>query len=87
MLNERKPRKHGPPHEHAASVDAIIAFLGKENTATYGRWLSLVKGKCYGDVMAILKQAKDLDPKYSRGGFIVNRLRSKPQGPSLESAR
>ena len=77
MLVQRAPKEKAPPHEHAASVNAIVEFMAKypnEQKRPRGYWDRKAKGASYGDVLAILKKAGELPAKYTKGGFITNRL-------------
>jgi len=78
LLKEYQPERSFPPHEKAAAVNEIIAFLkADKKQMSYGYWLKKVGDKSYGDVMAILKRAKDLPSTYSKGGYITNQLKGK----------
>lgn len=76
VLAKRKVRP--APHETAASANEILECLKPEPVQKpYTYWLGVVKrsGKSYGDVMAIVKKAKDLPAKYNRGGYVTNQLK------------
>lgn len=75
LLAIKAEKKNAPRREDEAAVEAIMAALPGDNY-TFARWLKLVKGKSYSEVLAIIKKAKELPSKYSRGGFITNRLKS-----------
>lgn len=64
-----------PPHEKAASVNAIVKLLGNNKVYNYQYWLRKVGDANYSDVLDILKKASTLPKKYNLGGFITNELK------------
>lgn len=82
FLGKYKKPKRAVLHEKAASANEIIAFVG-ETDRPYGYWLRKIGNLKYGDVLAIVKKAKDLDAflatkkeKLNRGGYITNQLKA-----------
>jgi hypothetical protein len=75
LLAERQVKKRPPPHEKAASSSAILALLGENDRFGRGYWLRLIGDRSYGEVLAIVKTAAGLPSRYSKGGYITNRLR------------
>jgi len=69
--------KKKPPHELSASVDLIVELVGLSKKYNYGYWLRTVKNskQSYADVFALVKEAKTVDSKYNKGGFITNKLK------------
>lgn len=88
--NQSIPDSKAPSHWKADIVNQIIDLVGlspkfsvfdkpTQFKKTYIYWLSLIKksGKSWGDCMCLLKEANGLDSKYSKGGFITNKLKTK----------
>jgi len=76
LLERAAPHRAAPPHSKAAAVNEILDALKDEpKQYSYGYWLRKVGRASYGTVMSIAKAARDLPAKYSRGGFVTNRLK------------
>jgi hypothetical protein len=76
MLERYQSNKDkAPRHEKAASVNEIIRVLGESRTYNYTYWLNKVGSATYSQVTDILKEASSLEKKYSKGGFITNKLK------------
>lgn len=73
-LNKYQTKQKGPAHEQAAKVDEIIKVVGKNDRYPYGFWLRKVKKFSYGQILAMCKEASNLNSKYSKGGFLTNKL-------------
>lgn len=69
--------KKGPRHEQSAKVDEILKVLGENDRYKYGFWLKYVSKWSFGQILEICKTAANLPDKYSRGGYIVNKLLKK----------
>lgn len=80
--NKFSSSKKKPPHEKSASVDEIIKLVGLSKTYDYGYWLKKVGTASFSTVLGILKEASSLEAKYSKGGFICNRLKPYGRKPS-----
>ncbi len=76
-----KPKDKGrtTPHELAAVVDEIQKVLGFKYDDKYGYryWLRKAKGYSYTEIMGILKEIQNADPKYNKGGMLTNKLSKK----------
>lgn len=70
-----KQEKKPAPHEKAAAVNEIIKILGESKIYNYSYWLRKVGSASYSTVVAILKEAQSLESKYSKGGFVTNKLK------------
>ena len=68
-----EPRKI-PKHAKAASVDSILEVAPLTKNYSYVYWLAKIGKATYGEVLEIVKKAKDVPAPYSKGGFIANRL-------------
>jgi len=78
-LSPSQKTESGPRHELSAMVDEIIKVTGVERDYPYSYWCRKVKQskKSFGQILDICKEADQLDNKYSKGGFICNRLCNK----------
>jgi hypothetical protein len=83
-LGNLKKNERAPKHEISAMVDEIIKVTGVDKNYPYSFWCRKVKQshKCFFQVYDICKEAEDLPDKYSRGGYITNRLCNKPKKQS-----
>jgi len=75
-LKQEAPKKNTTPHELAAVVDEIQKVLGFKYDDKYGYkyWLRKAKGFTYSDIIGILKEVSNADPKYSKGNMLTNKL-------------
>lgn len=78
-LQKEIPVKKKPPHELSATVDEIQKVLKFTHNEKYGYmyWLRKVKGWSYNEIIGILKEIASVDPKYSKGGMLTNKLSNK----------
>ena len=74
---KRFEKKKVPPHEQAAKVDEILKVVQLTKEYNYTYWLRKVKKWSFADILAICKEADSLPEKYSKGGFLTNRLSKK----------
>ncbi len=74
LLFNKYQQKKGAPHEQAAKVDEIVKIVGLSKEYPYTYWLRKVKNFSYGYVLEICKEADSLDKKYSKGGYLTNKL-------------
>ena len=70
-----KKNDKAPRHEKAASANLIIELLGNSKSYPYEYWLRKIGRASYSTVVGIIKEASSLDRKYSKGGYITNRLK------------
>lgn len=86
---QSKEKDMSPKHERAASVNAILELVSPTKTYDYKYWLVKVGNATYSQVLDILKEARGLESKYSKGGYITNKLkpyalpRTKPTRPRV----
>lgn len=73
LILSRFEIKNKEPNKQALKVDEILKVIGKDGYP-YGFWLKKVKNYSYAQILAICKEAEELPAKYSKGGFIVNKL-------------
>jgi hypothetical protein len=73
---EVEETKKRPPHEHAATVDLIQAMGLVKGKYNYKYWLGKVHsaGVDYNEMIGILKEIRNMDPKYNKGGRLTNVL-------------
>lgn len=74
LFNKYKTKQKVPPHQPAAKVDEIVKIVGLSKEYPYTYWLKKVNGHSYGRILEICKLAESLPDKYSKGGFITNKL-------------
>lgn len=72
-LKKREIKK--APHELSAITNEIERVIGFTPRYNRGYWLKKCKGKSFGEIMGLLKQAEGMDKKYNKGGFITNALK------------
>lgn len=75
LVNNYKTKQNPPAHEKAASVVEILKVVPETNEYNFGYWLKKIGQVKYGTVLAIMKDAKNLDKKYNKGGYVTNRLK------------
>jgi len=71
---EERPNLKIPKHEKSASVDSVIEIVGLSKKYNYKYWLAKIGKIRYNDIQEITKNARNLPDKYSKGGYITNRL-------------
>lgn len=76
LQNYKIKREKPPRHEQNAKVDEILKVIGKNDRYKYGFWLKYVKKFSFGRILEICKLAENLPGKYSKGGFMVNKLKN-----------
>lgn len=81
----KKTDKKKTPHEKAAIVDEIIALVGESKKYNYGYWLRKIGKISFGEMQGILKQVRNADPKYNKGGMLTNILKKRNSGLSTVS--
>lgn len=72
---DRKKVKKPPSHAKAAAVNEIIRVLGQNKMYDFKYWLTKVGKASYSTVLRIVKEAQNLPPEYSKGGYITNKLK------------
>lgn len=70
-------KKGAPPHEQAAKVDLIVEVIGLSKQYDYKYWLRKVKKISYSDIISFCKEASNLPDKYSKGGYLTNKCKTK----------
>lgn len=75
LLEKYKENEKSPPHEKAASVNEILKIVPETKLYNFGYWLRKVGKVKYGQILAVCKEAKGLEKKYNKGGFITNQLK------------
>lgn len=63
--------------EMQAKVNEIAKLVPLTKRYGYGYWAKLAQGYSYGDILAILKEVKNANAKYPKGGLLTNILRKK----------
>lgn len=75
ILQKHKEKEKTPPHEKAASVQEILKLVPETKQYNFGYWLRKLGKAKYGSILTILKEARGLDKKYNKGGYITNQLK------------
>lgn len=72
-----KSAKRKTPHEKSAIVDEILLVVGNHKIYNYKYWLRKIGSRSYPEMMGILKEVKNANPKYNKGGMLTNKLSNK----------